>query len=141
MRIAHEDLNRHERVKRSSNRAFGFVIAIAFTVVGLWPLIFGRPLRLWAIILAVAIAAVAFWVPVLLTLPNRLWLAFGALLHRIVSPVMLAAMFFVAVMPTGLVMRLLGKDFLALRRKPDLKTYWVERRPPGPPPESLRNQF
>ena len=33
--------------------------------------------------------------------PNRLWLRFGLLLNRIVSPVVLAFMFYVVVMPMG----------------------------------------
>jgi hypothetical protein len=44
-------------------------------------------------------------------------------------------------MPMGLLMRVLGKDLLQLRRDPDVATYWIDRTPPGPASESMKNQF
>jgi hypothetical protein len=38
-------------------------------------------------------------------------------------------------------MRLFGKDPLRLKRDPAAATYWIERTPPGPKPESLGDQF
>lgn len=72
---------------------------------------------------------------------NRLWLKFGLLLHKVVNPIVMALVFFGAVLPTGLLMRALGKDLLRLKRQPDANSYWIERRPPGPPPESMKDQF
>jgi len=63
------------------------------------------------------------------------------LLHHIVSPVALALVFYLAIMPTGLVMRLFGKDFLRLKLDPQAKSYWIERTPAGPAPDSMKNQF
>jgi hypothetical protein len=63
------------------------------------------------------------------------------LLHSIVSPVALAILFYGVVMPTGLLMRLLGKDPLRLRLDSRAASYWIERTPPGPDAESLKNQF
>ena len=60
---------------------------------------------------------------------NRAWLAFGKLLHRIVSPIVMSAIFFICVTPTAWIMRIRGKDLLSLKRRPDLKTYWIEREP------------
>jgi hypothetical protein len=37
-------------------------------------------------------------------------------------------------------MRLFGRDALLMKRRP-VATYWVERDPKGPPPESFKNQF
>ena len=44
-------------------------------------------------------------------------------------------------MPIGLVMRAFGKDFLRLKLDRDAKSYWIDRSPPGPPPQSMKNQF
>ena len=65
---------------------------------------------------------------------NRLWLKFGLLLHKVVNPIVMALVFFGTVLPTGLIMRVLGKDLLRLKRQPDANSYWIERRPPGPAP-------
>jgi hypothetical protein len=38
-------------------------------------------------------------------------------------------------------MRLLGKDLLSLRRDPAAESYLIQRRPPGPAADTLKNQF
>ena len=141
MRATHEKLSRDEETKGSSSRAFGFVFAVVFLVIAIWPLASAGPPRQWALWVAMAFGVIALIAPKLLAWPNRLWLRFGLLLHRVISPVALALIFYVAVMPVGLVLRLLGKDLLRLRRRPEATTYWIERMPPWPPPDSLKNQF
>ena len=63
---------------------------------------------------------------------NRVWLAFGRLLHRVVSPLIMGAIFFLCVTPTGWIMRLLGKDVLSLKRQPERSSYWIVREPAPP---------
>jgi len=63
------------------------------------------------------------------------------LLHKVVNPIVMALVFFGTVLPTGLIMRALGKDPLRLKWQADAKSYWIERRPPGPAPESMKDQF
>jgi len=65
----------------------------------------------------------------------------GDILHRIASPIALAILFYGVVTPTGLLMRLFGKDPLRLRFDREAKSYWIAREPPGPAPESLKDQF
>ncbi|MBF0130716.1 MAG: hypothetical protein HQL33_12065, partial [Alphaproteobacteria bacterium] len=45
------------------------------------------------------------------------------------------------ILPTGLILRALGKDPLRRSFDPGAKTYWIPREPPGPAPDSLKNQF
>ena len=89
---------------------------------------------------AAFLAAALVWPGVLAPL-NRLWTRFGLLLHRLVSPLVLGVMFFLVITPMGLVMRALGKDPLRLQRDRAARTYWIDRQPPGPAPDSLNNQF
>jgi hypothetical protein len=63
------------------------------------------------------------------------------LLHSIVSPVVLAIMFYGVVTPMGVLMRAFGKDSLRLRRSGFAQSYWIKRDPPGPKPDSLNHQF
>jgi len=141
MAQTHEDFSREEQVKASSNRAFGWVFVTVFLIIALWPLVFGGTLRWWSLIVSALVALVTVAAPSLLTVPNRLWLRFGLLLHRIVSPVVLGIMFYLVVMPMGLLMRAFGKDFLRLRRNDSAESYWIKRDPPGPEPASMSNQF
>ena len=137
----HEKFNRTGNVKAGSERAFGAVFAAVFLLVALWPLFAGAGPRLWALALAVLFLAAAVLAPGALAPLNRLWFLFGKLLHRIVSPLVMALLFFLTVTPIALMMRLAGKDPLRLKFDRAAKSYWIERTPPGPDPKSMRNQF
>jgi hypothetical protein len=137
----HEDLTRQQAVEQSSERAFGLTFAVVFLLIALYPLIFDEQPHLWAFgVSALFLLAGLFAAPLLRPL-NKLWLKFGALLHMITSPIILGIMFFLVIMPIGLIMRLFGKDFLRLRLEPEAQTYWIKRDPPGPEKNSLDKQF
>ena len=124
-----------------SDSGFGFVFAALFAVIGgaLWA---GRgSFAAWPFAVSGAFLAAAVFRPRLLGPLNRAWFRFGLLLSRIVSPVVLALLFYAVVTPTGLVMRLLGKDPLRLRFDRQADSYWIRRNPPGPRPAAMRNQF
>ncbi len=137
----HEDLERSDQVKRGSDRGFGIVFAVVFVIIGLWPLLGDGGPRIWSLVIAGAFLAVALVRPRLLGPLNLIWFKFGMLLHHVVSPVILGLIFFVSVTPVALIMRVLGKDPLRLKMDPDTESYWLKREPPGPPPDSLKNQF
>ena len=137
----HERLGGDEPVERGSDRAFGLVFTVVFAAFGLWPWLDGRPPRGWSLVVAGVLLAAAFVRPGWLAPFNQVWFRFGLLLHRIVSPIVLAVVYYAVVTPTGLVMRALGKDPLRLRLDPNAESYWLRRDPPGPEPESMKNQF
>jgi hypothetical protein len=141
MNTIHERYFRDETTIGPSNRSFGIVMAAAFAVMSLlnwWH--HGYSWR-WTSSIAIVFLAAALFCPALLRPLNRLWLTFGLLLHKVVNPVVMAFVFFGTVLPTGLIMRLLGKDPLRLKWESDAHTYWIERRPPGPAPASMKDQF
>lgn len=137
----HENFSRAETPKMGGARGFGIVFAVVFAVIALWPLMDNESPRPWALVVAAVFLAVALIRPTLLHPLNRLWFAFGMLLNRIVSPLFLGLVFYLSVMPVGLAMRMFGKDPLRLKREPESASYWIERRPPGPEADSLKNQF
>jgi hypothetical protein len=129
----HEDFTRRHDIRAGSNRSFGWVMAGALTVVALAPLRHGLPLRTWALVAAAAVAVISALVPGVLGPFNAAWTRFGLLLNRVTSPVLLGAVYFLAVVPTGLVMRALGRDPLRRARDPQAASYWIERETgPGP---------
>jgi predicted membrane metal-binding protein len=137
----HERLVVDEVVSGSSNRSFGLTFAIIFAIYGLWPLIRVAPVRAWALVVAACFLLAALVLPRVLAPLNRLWLRFGLLLHACISPVIMGLVFYTTVTPIGLMRRLLGKDPLRLRFDPDAVTYWIERHPPGPAPDTMPRQF
>jgi len=129
----------HRKIKHGSNRSFGFTFALVFCVIGLWPLWSGGNVRLWAIVTAAAFAVVAFVAPRLLASLNRCWFLLGQALHHAINPLIMSLIYFGSVVPTGLLLKLLGKDLLRLRRDPDAASYWTPRERPGP--GSMSKQF
>jgi len=139
--MAHEDLTREQYVQESSNRGFGLVIAGVFLLIGMAPLRHGYPPRRWALATAGVLALVALVRPILLATINRLWTKFGIVLGKVVSPIALGVLFYGVLTPLAIVIRLTGKDPLHLKLDPAAGSYWVLRKPPGPPPDSMTNQF
>lgn len=93
-------------------KKFGFVMAamIAGLFGLLLPWLFGRTLPLWPWIVAVVIALPALFAPLFLAPVHRGWMAVGGVLGWINTRILLAAMFYVVMLPVGLVMRLAGRD-------------------------------
>lgn len=131
----------HRKIKTSSDRSFGLVFAGVFAVIAVWPLVAGGGWRPWAAGLALAFLAAALAAPKMLAPANRVWSRLGLALGHIVAPVVMGIVFALVVVPTGLLMRMLGKDMLRLKWQPGAETYWIARTPPAPAPGSMSRQF
>jgi hypothetical protein len=130
-----------EIVAGPSDRNFGITMAAVFALIGGVGLYKGSShAPLWLCISAI-FAGLTLWRPQSLNVANRAWLKLGLLMYRVVNPVIMAVLFFGAILPIGLLMRLFGKDFLKLERDRSLPTYWLPRADPRPPSESMRQQF
>jgi len=137
----HEVFSRDETIAAGSDRSFGLVMAAALggvTSLNAWHS--GRVWP-WTAGLAALFLATGLLRPSVLNPLNRIWLKFGLLLHSVVNPIVMALLFYGTVLPTGLVMRALGKDLLRLKRQPGAESYWIVRAPPGPAPETMKDQF
>lgn len=124
-----------------SNRKFGLLFTVVFALlgaIGWW-----RGGRAYPVMLGLSglFLVVTLVAPDILKPLNRAWMAFALLLHHITSPIILGALFFVLFTPVGFFMRLAKRDLMKRRREPALDSYWIARLPPGPAPESLRDQF
>ncbi|WP_151446698.1 SxtJ family membrane protein [Lacisediminimonas profundi] len=130
-----------EPVVGSSDRSFGLVFASVFLIIALLPLFSGHAPRLPAVAVALAFGVAAFLFPSLLAPLNRAWMRLGMMLHKLTSPIVLGLIFFLVITPAGLIRRVLTGDPLRLKANRKAQTYWVDRNPPGPRPDSLDNQF
>jgi len=124
-----------------SDRSFGLTMGVCFTLLTLINVWHAGHIWPWIGALAAFFLVFALIRPAALRPLNWLWFRFGLLLHRVMNPIVMGVVFFGAVLPTGLVVRLLGKDLLRLRGQTGANSYWIERRPPGPAPQSMKDQF
>ena len=137
----HEHLSQEDAVTVGSERSFGIVFTVVFAVVAAWPLKDDGDIRVWAAIVSGLFLAVAFLRPGLLRPLNIVWFKFGLLLHKVVNPLVMGFLFFVTITPIALLMRLFGKDPVNRKLDMEAESYWIERTPPGPAPETMKNQF
>ncbi len=124
-------------VKISSNRSFGVVFFVVFLLIALYPVINNEEIRVWSLIVSLIFLVLGLLNSKILNPLNQIWFKFGVLLGRIISPFIMAIIFFFVVTPIGLIMRTLGKDILNLRYNTK-KTYWIEKTGPK---SKMKNQF
>jgi hypothetical protein len=125
-----------------SNRTFGLFFAGIFAILGTYGLWGSWSIQLVKAFFAISVLllVVTFLAPKLLTPFNKFWYQLGLLLGKIVSPIVLGFIFFIIITPVAIVTKLAGRDALKLRKQ-NVDSYWVDRSPPGPEPESFKEQF
>ena len=124
-------------IKIGSNRSFGIVFFVVFLIIAIYPLIHSGDVRLWSVIISIIFLVLGLLNSKILTPLNRLWFKLGIFLGKIISPIIMGIIFFLVVTPTGLIMRLLGKDVLNLKYNKN-KSYWIEK---NSPKSGMKNQF
>jgi hypothetical protein len=101
----------------------GIIVAVLFGVA--FPWLLSRPTPWWPWILAGCLIVWALVHAPSLIFVYKPWMRFGHIMSRITTPIILGILFFLAVLPTGLVRRLLGYDSMARRFDPDAESYRV----------------
>ena len=128
-----------------SDRSFGLTFAAVFGILaglGVWRGWMGGTLWWYFLAASLVFLLVSFLAPGILRPLNRVWMAFGAFLHKVVSPIMLGVIYFVVMTPVALFFKLKGRDELRRKYDPAAKSYWIAREPPGPDgPSSFPRQF
>ena len=127
----------HQSIQIGSNRSFGIVFFIFFLIIALWPLLNNHEIRLWSLIISLIFLILRILNSKLLSPLNKLWMRFGLLLGRIVSPIIMGIIYFFVVTPTGLIMKIFRKDLLSLKKN-DEKSYWIEK---NDEKSNMKNQF
>ncbi len=125
-------------IKIGSNKSFGIVFFILFLLVSLYPLTINESIRYWSLIISVIFLTLGLLNSNLLTPLNKIWIRFGILLGKLISPFIMVLIFFLVVTPIGLIMKIIKKDLLNLKVRKDKETYWIEKTEPK---SKMKNQF
>ena len=128
----------YKKITIGSERNFGLVFFIFFTIISIYPLWHGENIRVWSFALAIVLFILSIFFPKILIFPNKLWFRFGLLLGNIISPVIMAIIYFLTVTPIGIIMRICGKDLLQQKINKQAKSYWIKRKEPV---GSMKNQY
>jgi hypothetical protein len=127
--IAHELVAPTDSVRLSSNRAFGLAIGAALAAISIAPVFRGKPIRFLPLVAAAAFAALAVVLPSILAPLHRVWFRIALMLHAVMSPLMMAVLFFGVITPVAILMRVLGRHALDRRGfgDPSCGTFWIAR--------------
>ena len=123
-------------IKRKENVTFGILFFIFFLIIGLYPLKSSGVIRVWSVLLSLIFLIITIVRPNLFTFLNKLWIKFGILLGKIISPLVMGLVFFIVVTPVGMLVRILKKDIVGLKR--GASSYWINREDKV---QSMRKQF
>ena len=113
--------------KKSSSRSFGFLFFILFLAISLWPIINGANIIIWSAILSLLFLILAIVNSKFLIPLNKIWIKFGEILGLIISPIIMALVYFIILTPISLIVRIFGKDLLGLKFLKKQDTYWIKR--------------
>ena len=101
--------------KKDTNRSFGILFFIVFSIISIWPILSGGELRLWSFIVAIIFLIMGITKSRFLTPLNIAWIKFGELLGRIIAPMVMALIYFSILTPLSIIIRIFGKDLLRLK--------------------------
>jgi hypothetical protein len=125
-----------------SEKVDNIKFGILFTIVFLLSVFFSTKIHLIigfgilaTLCLMITIVAPLFFRPIL-----RLWISFGNLFGQIISPIVLACIFFIILTPTGFLTRIFGRDELRIKHS-TRSTYWIERNESLVTSNSFNDQF
>ena len=130
-------MNTSSEIRIASNRSFGLVFFIVFLLIAIYPLINKEDIRIWSLLVSIFFLIFGLLNSKILTPLNKVWFKFGIILGNIISPIIMGIIFFLIVTPTGLIMRIIGKDLLNLKYGNN-KSYWIEK---NGPKSKMKNQF
>ena len=139
----HEHFRDDEPVEAASNRAFGCIVGTITIAIAAGKTMLAAaltPVSLLLFAAGVGLLALGIGAPSLLTPAKRLWLRLGAVMAKVVNPIILALMFYLAVTPLAWLMRLAGKRPLRLAADRAAASYWIPRDRNGDGSD-MRRQF
>ena len=128
-------------LSKANLKKFGLTMGLCLLVIGLVLFLRHNPLfkAIWAIGLIFFILAQTR--AILLKSIYKIWMGLAFCLGWVNTRIILMLVYYLAVTPIGLMMRLLKKDLLNLRLEKDARTYWLKREVKNPTKESYERIF
>jgi hypothetical protein len=110
---------------RQSNRAFGLLFGLLFSVISVVGVLAFRADMRWSIACAFSFMLVAIIIPSALLPLNRLWALVGERLAYMNNHVVLGIFFYLVIVPAGFLRRAIAGDSMCRRFEPKKESYWV----------------
>ncbi|MBI05071.1 MAG: hypothetical protein CMI96_04560 [Pelagibacteraceae bacterium] len=128
----------YSKIKIGSNRAFGNIFGTIFIIIFFYFLLVLDNFNIFFLFISLLFYLVAFFYPKYLFKFNYAWFKFGNFIGHYVASFVMLFIFFIVVMPTGLILKLFNKDILRKKINYKEKSYWLKRESEI---NSMKNQF
>ena len=129
---------KNNEIKLSSNKSFGIVFFIVFFIIALWPLKSGSDIRIVPLLISLIFLILGTFNSNLLKPLNFIWMKFGLMLGKFMNPIIMGLIYYLTVVPTGLIFKILNKNLLNIKKKNDQKSYWIKKEKSQ---STMKNQF
>lgn len=121
----------HRRTRKELRR-FGLSFGCAFGIIGGLLLWRGKQAGPWVLGIAATVALLGLAAPQLLRPLEKVLATLLRVVMAVITYVVLFLAFYLLITPMGLLLRLMGKDLLAMKLPSDAPSYWVPVEADGP---------
>lgn len=125
---------------RKDIRSFGITIGIILYIVSFLLFYFDKSFYQITTYIGTGFIGLGVVTPILLKPIYILWMTFAVILGWVMTRVVLSLVFYLIITPIGLITRLIGEDFLALKKK-NLDSYWNYRNSSNELNQNYEKQF
>ena len=122
-------------------RSFGITFGIIFLIIAGFLLYIENELFQLFIVISSVFITFGFLLPITLKPIYISWMSFAIILGWFMTRFILSLLFYLIVTPIGLITRVLGKDFLELKKEASDGSYWNQRESSFEKNQSYDKQF
>lgn len=122
-----EDMRISYQHHLKENRKFGITVAGIFLLLALYHYLDKRSVSYFFIITSAVLMFLAFFLPQILSPVRRFWDSLGHILGIVNTYFILTLIYVLLFIPLGYAMKLLSKDLLDKKLKPEIKSYWEHK--------------
>jgi hypothetical protein len=122
-------------------REFGFVVGGVLCAIGILSFWRGRGSFPYFLVLGIILVVLGAVKPSILKPVQKAWMTLAILMGWVMTRVFLSVLFYLAITPVGLLLRLMGKDLLDEKLEPQKQSYWKLRPQTPRVPTDYEKQF
>lgn len=126
---------------KREQRKFGVVMAVAIVVVGGIRYLIAGHFSIWFVYVAIPFLVLGIVAPKALQPIFWAWMRLALILNFIITTLILTLAFFLIMVPTRLILALVGKDPLNRKFDPNAETYWEDAEDQPEELEAYYNRF
>ncbi len=122
-------------------KKFGLTIGIVLVILSVLLFYKGKNSAAYFGAVGIVLSVLALLAPMILKPLNKIWMSLSIVLGWIMTRVILTVLFYLAITPIGLLIKLFRKDFLELKIDKSKSTYWQKREKKKFNPIDFERQF